>query len=546
MRSSRRRSGTLGYTVDAMALLLAGVAAWPDGARLRARARASRTARSRSTSSTTRTTCRACSVRCSRRRSRAASVPTPGLVEKVMATKLLEVSLLRSSRSWTTARSSKPSRARRAAVLRWHAGRRGRAPVPGRGDSDLDAWLVAFPDRRSACGSHGAARARRAGSASRHARSLVDGCVVVDGRERRARSRCRPTTSQRALARSTARRWYSGDWLFDSDRLRGRCRARPRATRSRRCVRSATLRGVVPSLRAAFGYALGMADRARGSASPLSRPRARAARRRRSPMAVATACSSCSTSSSSERRREAGARRGSPRHSSGAARALVARLATVHGRARARDPRARVRRGARGRGRSDVACRRLERGTAARCHVHVDGDADHLDGRRARRCRSSTPASASPARTACSRSTRCHRSCARRSRTITSTSRGTERRMREVCFLIGRGDAILWADASDSPAALPGLARALGSDLAAPRRARGDRALAPDGPRARSPPRISRRCARSTARSAARMRYCVVAPRITIARLATAATPRSAPEPWWAGLLRLASGMQHD
>ena len=27
--------------------------------------------------------------------------------------------------------------------------------------------------------------------------------------------------------------------------------------------------------------------------------------------------------------------------------------------------------------------------------------------------------------------------------------------MREVCFLIGKGGAILWADASNSPAALP-------------------------------------------------------------------------------------------
>jgi hypothetical protein len=41
------------------------------------------------------------------------------------------------------------------------------------------------------------------------------------------------------------------------------------------------------------------------------------------------------------------------------------------------------------------------------------------------------------------------------------------------------------------------------------------------------------------------MRYCVVAPRVTIARQGLdAPTTQMDPEPWWAALLRLASGMK--
>ena len=115
--------------------------------------------------------------------------------------------------------------------------------------------------------------------------------------------------------------------------------------------------------------------------------------------------------------------------------------------------------------------------------------------------------------------------------------------MREVCFLIGRGDAILWADASDSPAALPGLARALGGDLAAPRRARGDRALATRSARRRSRPRTSRRWRRSIARSASR---CVTASsrRASRSRAPMAATTKLSPSrggPACCGSLRACS-----
>jgi len=39
------------------------------------------------------------------------------------------------------------------------------------------------------------------------------------------------------------------------------------------------------------------------------------------------------------------------------------------------------------------------------------------------------------------------------------------------------------------------------------------------------------------------LRYMVVAPRVAIGKTAPGATETVVPEPWWAGLLRLASGM---
>ena len=42
------------------------------------------------------------------------------------------------------------------------------------------------------------------------------------------------------------------------------------------------------------------------------------------------------------------------------------------------------------------------------------------------------------------------------------------------------------------------------------------------------------------------MRYMVVAPRVTIAREGTGPTYEVTPEPWWAPLLRLASGMNNN
>ena len=95
-----------------------------------------------------------------------------------------------------------------------------------------------------------------------------------------------------------------------------------------------------------------------------------------------------------------------------------------------------------------------QRGTQLDVTYEVDGDAHHLARRRRRRSRSSTPASASSG---------AHRvltldampSVVREAIEEDHLNITRQVMKREVCFLIGRGGAILWADASDSPAALP-------------------------------------------------------------------------------------------
>jgi hypothetical protein len=117
--------------------------------------------------------------------------------------------------------------------------------------------------------------------------------------------------------------------------------------------------------------------------------------------------------------------------------------------------------------------------------------------------------------------------------------------MREVCFLIGRGDTVLYADASNSPAALPD-SRARWEAIWRHR----DELEAivhshPMGPSAFSAEDESTMAAVDSALGKP-MRYCVVAPRVTIARTGDGETTQLHPEPWWAGLLRLASGMRGD
>jgi hypothetical protein len=116
--------------------------------------------------------------------------------------------------------------------------------------------------------------------------------------------------------------------------------------------------------------------------------------------------------------------------------------------------------------------------------------------------------------------------------------------MREVCFLIGRGDAVLWADASDSPAALPD-SRARWEAIWRHRHEL--EAIVhshPLGPPAFSAEDLGTMAAIDAALGRA-LRYCVVAPRATITHGPTDhhhPIPLD-PEPWWAGLVRLASGM---
>jgi hypothetical protein len=114
--------------------------------------------------------------------------------------------------------------------------------------------------------------------------------------------------------------------------------------------------------------------------------------------------------------------------------------------------------------------------------------------------------------------------------------------MQEVCFLIGRGGAILHADASNNPAALPD-ARSRWEAIWEHREELEIIAHShPTGPAAFSAEDESTMEAIDGALGRP-VRYCVVAPRVTIARTGDAATETISPEPWWAHLMRLASGM---
>ena len=116
--------------------------------------------------------------------------------------------------------------------------------------------------------------------------------------------------------------------------------------------------------------------------------------------------------------------------------------------------------------------------------------------------------------------------------------------MREVCFLIGRGGAILWADASDSPAALPD-SRSRWEAIWALRDELEEIAHShPVGPSAFSREDETTMAALDSALGKV-VRFSVVAPRITIARDGDQ-TIEVNPEPWWAALLRLASGMRQE
>jgi len=111
---------------------------------------------------------------------------------------------------------------------------------------------------------------------------------------------------------------------------------------------------------------------------------------------------------------------------------------------------------------------------------------------------------------------------------------------REVCFLIGRAGALLWADASDSPAALPDSRERWDAIW----RHRDELEVIahshPLGPGAFSAEDESTMAALDSALGK-KMNYMVVAPRVTISREGPVS-----PEPWWVALLRLASGMRKD
>ena len=116
--------------------------------------------------------------------------------------------------------------------------------------------------------------------------------------------------------------------------------------------------------------------------------------------------------------------------------------------------------------------------------------------------------------------------------------------LREVCFLVGHDGGVLWADASESPVALPDSRDRweaiwqLRAELAEIAHSH------PVGPTAFSAEDESTMTAIDSALGRP-MRYSVVAPHATIVR-AAGATFRIDPEPWWAALMRLTSGMTRD
>jgi len=116
---------------------------------------------------------------------------------------------------------------------------------------------------------------------------------------------------------------------------------------------------------------------------------------------------------------------------------------------------------------------------------------------------------------------------------------------REVCFLVGKGGAILWADASDSPAALPDSRERWEAIWKYRDELEVIAHSHPMGPSAFSAEDESTMEALDSALGKA-MRYMVVAPRVTIAKAGDSAVEEVSPQPWWAALLRLASGMRKE
>ncbi len=113
---------------------------------------------------------------------------------------------------------------------------------------------------------------------------------------------------------------------------------------------------------------------------------------------------------------------------------------------------------------------------------------------------------------------------------------------REVCFLIGRDGAILWSDASDNPAALPD-SRERWRAIWHHRHELDEIAHShPNGPAELSGEDISTMKAVESGLGRT-LRFSVVAPYAMVARCGDEQA-RIDNEPWWAGLMRLASGMQ--
>ena len=112
---------------------------------------------------------------------------------------------------------------------------------------------------------------------------------------------------------------------------------------------------------------------------------------------------------------------------------------------------------------------------------------------------------------------------------------------REVCFLIGQRGTILWSDASDNPGALPDSRRRWEAIWGHRKELCEIAHSHPMGPVAFSQEDQTTMSALDSALGR-RLRFSVVAPDGMIVREANGDSLVQE-EPWWAGLLRLASGM---
>lgn len=116
-------------------------------------------------------------------------------------------------------------------------------------------WRFAINGRRAV--PQGAADAVDLGALPAVRGHWVDGWVVSSGKDL-GRIALPPADEPSPLAKVVARRWYSGDLLFDSLEFEDDAEMSARLALEQRQPLGA-LKGVVPSLRAAFGYALGLA-----------------------------------------------------------------------------------------------------------------------------------------------------------------------------------------------------------------------------------------------------------------------------------------------
>lgn len=115
--------------------------------------------------------------------------------------------------------------------------------------------------------------------------------------------------------------------------------------------------------------------------------------------------------------------------------------------------------------------------------------------------------------------------------------------MREVCFLIDKDQNVLWSDASDSPVALPD-SRSRWEAIWSRRDAIAEIAHShPVGPLAFSSEDESTMKALLSGLGKPLV-FSVVAPAGMIRRVNGEDHVVESPEPWWAALLRLASGMK--